>query len=99
MPIADAFKKHPDLAVLLQDGDIKQLVGDAEEGWRDTVAAAVLAGLPVPAMASALGYLDALRSERLWTALTQAQRDLFGAHTYRRTDRDGRFHTDWPVGD
>ena len=98
-PIASALGSDPDLALLLQDATVKPMLDEAEEGWRDIVAAAVLSGLPVPAMASALGYLDALRSERLWTALTQAQRDLFGAHTYRRTDREGRFHTDWPAGD
>ena len=48
---------------------------------------------------NALAYLDALRSNRLWTSLTQAQRDLFGAHTYRRIDREGRFHTKWPDTD
>ena len=94
--IAEAFDRNPDLAILPQDDAIGAMIADAEEGWRDTIAAAVLAGLPVPALASALAYLDAFRRERLWTALTQAQRDLFGAHTYRRTDRDGRFHTDWP---
>ena len=96
VPIADAYNRNPDMAVLLQDEAIGAMIADAEEGWRDTIASAVLAGLPVPAMASALSYLDALRSNRLWTALTQAQRDLFGAHTYRRIDREGRFHTDWP---
>ena len=25
----------------------------------------------------------------------QAQRDLFGAHTYERTDKEGSFHSDW----
>jgi 6-phosphogluconate dehydrogenase len=25
----------------------------------------------------------------------QAQRDYFGAHTYRRLDEEGIFHTDW----
>jgi len=98
-PIAEAFDRNPDLAILPQDGAIVSMVADTEEGWRDTVAAAVLAGLPVPAMASALAWLDVLRSDRLWTALTQAQRDLFGAHTYRRTDRPGRFHTDWAEAD
>jgi 6-phosphogluconate dehydrogenase len=27
--------------------------------------------------------------------LLQAQRDFFGAHTYRRIDREGTFHTQW----
>lgn len=98
-PIAAAFDRDADLPILLSDDGIKRMIEAAEEGWRDTVAGAILTGLPVPATASALGYLDALRSERLWTALTQGQRDLFGAHTYRRTDRDGRFHTEWPETD
>ena len=96
VPIAEAYDRNPNLAILLQDQAVGAMISDAEEGWRDTIAAAVLAGLPVPALASSLAYYDALRSDRLWTALTQAQRDLFGAHTYRRTDRPGRFHTDWP---
>lgn len=99
VPIAEAYDRTPDMAILLQDEAIGATIVDAEEGWRNTVASAVLAGLPVPAMASALAYLDALRSNRLWTSLTQAQRDLFGAHTYRRIDREGRFHTNWPDTD
>jgi 6-phosphogluconate dehydrogenase len=99
VPIAEAHDRNPQLATLLQDQAIGRLIDNAEQGWRAVVAAAVRAGQPVPAMASALAYLDALRSDRLWTALTQAQRDLFGVHTYRRTDRPGRFHTDWPDTD
>jgi len=94
--IAAAYRRRPDLPLLLLDDGIAAPIAGAEAGWRRTVAAAVQAGLPVPAMASALAWYDGLRSGRLWTALTQAQRDLFGAHTYARTDRPGRFHTDWP---
>jgi 6-phosphogluconate dehydrogenase len=94
--VASAYRRQPDLPVLLLDDEIGALVAGAEEGWRDTVVSAVRSGLPVPAMASALAWHDAFRSARLWTALTQAQRDLFGAHTYARTDRPGKFHTDWP---
>ena len=50
---------------------------------------------PTPGFAAALAYYDALRAERLPAALTQGQRDFFGAHTYRRTDREGSFHTLW----
>jgi 6-phosphogluconate dehydrogenase len=25
----------------------------------------------------------------------EAQRDYFGAHTYQRVDRPGKFHTQW----
>ena len=60
------------------------------------VAFAVARGLPVPALASALSYYDAYRSDRLWANLIQAQRDCFGAHGFERTDRPGLFHGDWP---
>jgi 6-phosphogluconate dehydrogenase len=59
------------------------------------VQAAVGAGLPVPAIGASLAYYDAYRSARLPANVTQAQRDFFGAHTYRRVDRDGVFHTEW----
>ena len=59
------------------------------------VQTAVGLGIPVLALSSALAYFDAYRSERLPANLTQAQRDFFGAHTYRRLDREGVFHTEW----
>jgi len=63
--------------------------------WRQVVATAVGLGIPVPGMAAALAYFDAYRSGRLPANLIQAQRDYFGAHTYRRVDRAGTFHTEW----
>ena len=35
------------------------------------------------------------RTEYTSANLIQAQRDFFGAHTYRRRDEDGVFHTEW----
>ena len=52
-------------------------------------------GIPTPGFSSALAYYDGLRAERLPAALIQGLRDLFGAHTYRRSDKDGVFHTRW----
>ena len=63
--------------------------------WRRVVVGAVEAGVPVPGFVSALAYYDGLRSERLPAALIQGLRDFFGAHTYRRTDKPGSFHTLW----
>jgi 6-phosphogluconate dehydrogenase len=59
------------------------------------VQTAVGLGIPVLALSASLAYFDAYRSERLPANLTQAQRDYFGAHTYRRVDREGTFHTEW----
>ena len=63
--------------------------------WRSVVASAALNGVPTPAFSSSLAYYDGVRAERLPANLIQAQRDFFGAHTYRRTDREGTFHTQW----
>ena len=60
-----------------------------------TPATAVRIGVPVPGFSAALAYYDALRARRLPAALIQGLRDNFGAHTYRRVDRDGTFHVQW----
>jgi 6-phosphogluconate dehydrogenase len=64
-------------------------------GWRRTVAEAIRTGVPTPAYSSALAWYDGYRRARLPANLIQAQRDLFGAHTYERVDRAGIFHSDW----
>ena len=66
---------------------------DGEDSWRRVVAAAARAGIPTPGFSSSLAYYDGLRRPRLPAALIQGLRDFFGAHTYRRVDRDGAFHT------
>ena len=63
--------------------------------WRQVVAGAALHGIPTPAFSSSLAYYDGVRAERLPAALIQGQRDFFGAHTYRRVDKPGTFHTEW----
>jgi len=72
-----------------------QAMATALPAWRRVVTAAISAGVPVPVFSSALAYYDGLRADRLPAALIQGQRDFFGAHTYRRTDREGSFHTLW----
>ncbi len=93
--ITAAWKEHPELPTLLAAPEFTRIVTDAQDAWRRVVAAAVQAGIPTPGFSSALAYYDGLRSERLPAALIQGQRDFFGAHTYRRVDREGVFHTDW----
>ncbi|WP_329454441.1 NADP-dependent phosphogluconate dehydrogenase [Streptomyces sp. NBC_01497] len=93
--IRSAFDTRPDLPSLLQDKQFAEEIGAAQDDWRATIAEAVRQGVPTPGFSAALAYYDALRAERLPAALTQGQRDFFGAHTYRRTDRAGSFHTLW----
>ncbi|MET7683892.1 NADP-dependent phosphogluconate dehydrogenase [Streptomyces sp. NPDC005423] len=93
--IRAAYAVDPKLVSLLADPGFATEITDAQVPWRQVVAAAARGGVPVPAFSAALSYYDTLRAERLPAALTQGQRDYFGAHTYRRTDRDGAFHTLW----
>ncbi len=93
--IKEAFDADPELENLLLAPYFCKAVEQAQGAWRNVVATAVHLGIPVPAFSSALAYYDGYRSERLPANLLQAQRDYFGAHTYRRLDKEGIFHTDW----
>ncbi len=97
-PIRRALRRSPGLPTLLADRRIGGRLWARQESLRVAVGAAVSLGLPAPAMAASLAYLDALRSERLPAALVQAQRDYFGAHRYERLDAPGWFHTLWGGG-
>ncbi|THI95814.1 NADP-dependent phosphogluconate dehydrogenase [Nocardioides sp.] len=93
--IVDAYATDRGLTSLLADPYFANAVGAGEQAWRRIVATAATAGVPAPGFSSALAYFDSLVSERLPTSLIQGQRDFFGAHTYRRVDKDGVFHTLW----
>jgi len=95
--IKKAFDRRHDLPSLLFDDFFAAALRDAAPGWRKAVTLGVANGIPLPALASALSFYDGYRSATLPANLLQAQRDYFGAHTYRRTDRDPetRWHTHW----
>ena len=93
--IKAAFDEQPALENLLLSPYFTEAVQRAQRSWRHVVATAAELGWPAPAFSTALAYYDSYRLERLPANLLQAQRDYFGAHTYERTDREGKFHTDW----
>lgn len=93
--IRAAYARSPQLANLLVDPYFAGVMAECQQDLRDVVAAAARHGVAVPAFMSALAYYDAYRSPRLPANLLQAQRDFFGAHTYQRLDRPGKFHTHW----
>lgn len=93
--IAAVFDRQPHLSNLLLDEGFAQNLRRRQGNWRKVVLTAVELGLPVMSISASLAYFDAYRSERLPANLIQAQRDYFGAHTYRRVDQEGQFHTHW----
>ena len=93
--ITEAYAADPGLVALVTAPYFADAVARTQQAWRRVVVAAAEAGIPAPAFASSLAYYDGLRADRLPAALVQGQRDFFGAHTYKRIDRDGTFHTLW----
>lgn len=93
--IKKAFNENPTLPNLLLAPEFKQTILDRQSAWREVLVVSNQLGIPVPAFSSSLDYFDSYRRARLPQNLTQAQRDYFGAHTYKRIDKEGSFHTEW----
>ena len=97
--IRNAYTSDPKLPTLLTDNTFAEQVTSAQDSWRNVVSTAAQLGIPAPGLSTALSYYDGLRAARLPAALIQGQRDFFGAHTYRRVDTEGTFHTLWATDD
>jgi 6-phosphogluconate dehydrogenase len=93
--IADAYAETPDLPVLMTAPYFAEALTRGQAAWRRVVVTAAQSGIPAPAFSSSLSYYDGIRADRLPAALVQGQRDFFGAHTYKRIDKEGTFHTLW----
>ncbi|CDN13230.1 MAG: NADP-dependent phosphogluconate dehydrogenase [Richelia sp.] len=93
--IKNAYAENASLANLLLAPEFKQTILDRQAAWREVIVTAAQIGIPVPAFSASLDYFDSYRRDRLPQNLTQAQRDYFGAHTYKRIDKEGVFHTEW----
>lgn len=96
--ITDAYAKDENLENLMLDDYFLDIVSNNHESVRHVVSTAIAAGIPVPTFSSAISYYDSYRSAVLPANLIQAQRDLFGAHTYNRVDKPGTFHFLWNEG-
>ena len=98
--ITRAYAEEPALGSLLTAPVFASALEAALPAWRQIVATAALAGVPAPAFASSLAYVDQLRAERLPAALIQGQRDFFGSHTYHRVDDpEGTYHVTWSASE
>ncbi|MGC2434547.1 MAG: hypothetical protein WA433_12260, partial [Desulfobaccales bacterium] len=96
--IRAAFQERADLDNLLLDARLGKQFLARQWDLREIVGVAADLGLPAPGLMMSLAYFDAFRSARLPANLTQAQRDYFGAHTFKRLDAPGTFHVDWDQG-
>jgi hypothetical protein len=86
--ITKAYRSNPDLENLLFDDFFNKAIHTAQPGWRDVVSKGALWGIPTPAFSTALSFYDGYRTKDLPANLLQAQRDYFGAHTFRMKPED-----------
>lgn len=93
--IKEAYDRDAGLNNLLLDPYFKGIVESYQDALRETICLSVQNGIPVPSFSAALSYYDSYRMATLPANLIQAQRDYFGAHTYKRIDKEGVFHTNW----
>ncbi len=93
--IRKTYSAQPDLPNMMLAEPFRTQIQERQAAWRSVIQTAVGLGIPVPALASSLAYFDAYRTGRLPANMTQAQRDYFGSHTYRRVDQDGVYHKEW----
>ena len=93
--IKNAFAKDPNLNNLLLNDYFHTAIDKCQASWRRTVAQGAMMGVPTPTFSTALAFYDGYRTARLPANLLQAQRDFFGAHTFKRSDKSGVFHAQW----
>lgn len=93
--IAEAYRAPQPPANLLMDDYFAGKLAAYQPAWRQVVTTAAASGVAAPAFSASLAYFDGYRDVEGPMNLLQAQRDCFGAHTYRRTDKEGSFHFDW----
>jgi 6-phosphogluconate dehydrogenase len=93
--IREAYDNEPELKNLMLADFFAHALAEAQDPWRRVVARAAELGIPTPAFSSSLAYYDGYRRATGPASLIQGLRDLFGAHTYKRVDREGTFHIMW----
>jgi 6-phosphogluconate dehydrogenase len=95
--IYKAFQNNPNLENLLIDTHFAKKIDKYQRAWRSINCLAINFQIPVPVISSSLTFIDSLNTEHLPANLIQAQRDYFGAHTFRRIDRESKesFHHEW----
>ena len=89
-----AFHEHDEL---FENNEIKHEVKSLKPDLRSFCISSLAYDLPIPCHVAALDYFNSLSGIHSTANIIQAQRDFFGAHTYKKkNDASGTFyHTEW----
>ncbi len=93
--IYEALQTDNEFDNLLVTPQFLKVLSNNEAALRAVITEAIKHAIPIPAFSNSLNYYDSYFSSWLPANLIQAQRDFFGAHTYKRLDKEGTFHTQW----
>lgn len=94
--LREAFASHTDIPPhLFSINSFKKIFQNIEADWRTASSFSIEKGIATPAFHAGLDYYLGMTETLNPANLIQGLRDFFGAHTYKRTDKDGVFHTDW----
>jgi 6-phosphogluconate dehydrogenase len=96
--LSEEFKSDK---TILKINLLLDLLKETEAGAASIIHHGIDQKIPLDGYGTAYNYWIAICSEKLPANLIQAQRDFFGAHTYRRIDKpiEESFHTEWKKND
>ena len=81
---------------VLEIPSLKEALMEEQRSIRSIVRTGVSLGIPTPGLFAGLSWFDSFSSSRLPHAITQAQRDAFGAHGIRLFGNPKKMtHGDW----
>ncbi|MFC6999536.1 NADP-dependent phosphogluconate dehydrogenase [Rufibacter roseus] len=82
---------------LLQHDEVVSQMKELLNSWKEIVASGLKANAALPVFSAGLNYYLGYVTAQSPANLIQAQRDYFGAHTFRRVDQplDKYFHVEW----
>lgn len=95
--IKSIYSQEPNTEHLIFSQGFSKDIETGISDLRQLIPIALKFGIPIPGLMSAIAYFDSMCSTNLSTSLIQAQRDLFGAHTFRRNDEQSgeSYHHNW----
>ena len=90
-----AYNKDSDIRSLIADEHISHILKFNLASAKSMINKAMQCSVPSFSLSAAVNYYMAYECCEMPTVMIQAQRDFFGAHTYKRVDKEGMFHTKW----
>ncbi|KGL61781.1 NADP-dependent phosphogluconate dehydrogenase [Polaribacter sp. Hel1_85] len=92
--LVEVFKNTDNILTNLE---LINLVKNYKPSAKKVVSQSIINDISMPALSESIQFLNGITTEYASANIIQAQRDYFGAHTYKRLDDDSdkSYHTNW----